>query len=247
MLTLAHHDAVAIAMQFAMVRATEGDRIFVADLPPECAGLGKTKVVRVGRRAATHDAGLTGHESGVLLVAQTNGLAHDGAAGADFLRYFRENIDAVCAFDARLFPASDMHGFGRRFFRRLVGERFQLRLEAVFDEMRVGGPQQVLVGEPPVNPIRRLVGGRKTIEFGKQTIAQNGGLLGRQNGPRGGGRTSAYLGSRPAAPWLRISPTSRHPRAPRSFHFLMAGRLRSSRRLQDPMRRDRPPPRCRPG
>ena len=61
---------VAIAMQFAMMCATDGDRVFVADLSSERAGLGKTKMVRVGRRAAAHDAGLAGHESGMLLVAQ---------------------------------------------------------------------------------------------------------------------------------------------------------------------------------
>jgi hypothetical protein len=45
-------------------------RVFVADLSSERAGLGKTKMVRVGRRAAAHDAGLAGHECGMLLVAQ---------------------------------------------------------------------------------------------------------------------------------------------------------------------------------
>jgi hypothetical protein len=67
-------------MQLAMMRATDGDGIFVADLSPERAGLGKTKMMRVGRRAAAHDARLAGLESGVLLVAQANGLAHDTVA-----------------------------------------------------------------------------------------------------------------------------------------------------------------------
>ena len=83
-------------------------------------------MVRVGRRAAAHDAGLAGHESGMLLVAQANGLAHDAAAdGADFLRDFRENVDAFCAFDAWLCRGSNMDGFDQRFLRLLVGERFQ--------------------------------------------------------------------------------------------------------------------------
>ena len=67
-------------MQFAMMCATDGDRVFVADLSSERAGLGKTKMVRVGRRAAAHDAGLAGHESGMLFVAKPNGLAHETAA-----------------------------------------------------------------------------------------------------------------------------------------------------------------------
>jgi len=95
-------------MQFAMMRATDRDRVFVADLSSERAGLGRTKMVGFSRRAAAHDAGLAGHESSMLLVTQANGLAHDTAAdGADFLRDFRENVDAVCAFDARLCRGSN--------------------------------------------------------------------------------------------------------------------------------------------
>src|ERR1700688_5220203 len=78
-----------------------------------------------------------------------------------------------------------MDSFAWRFLRLLVGERFQLRLEAVFDELRIGGRQQVLVGQSPVNPVRRLVGGRKANEFGNPTVAQGGGSFGRQNGLRG--------------------------------------------------------------
>jgi hypothetical protein len=114
-------------MQFAMMCATDGDRVFVADLSSERAGLSKTKMVRVGRRAAADDAGLAGHESGMLLVAQANGLAHGAAAdGADF----RENVDAFCAFDARLCRGSYyMDGFDRRFLRLLVGERSSFALK----------------------------------------------------------------------------------------------------------------------
>jgi len=67
---------VAVAMQFAMVRTTDGDRVFIADLSSERAGLGESKMMWVGRRAAAHDAGLARRESGVLLVAKANGLAH---------------------------------------------------------------------------------------------------------------------------------------------------------------------------
>jgi hypothetical protein len=113
---------VAVAMQFAMMRATDGDRVFVAGLSSERAGLGKTKMVRVGRRAAAHDAGLAGHESGMLLVAQANGLAHDAAAdGADFLRDFRENVDAFCALCATL--PRKQHGRLRSAFLALARRR----------------------------------------------------------------------------------------------------------------------------
>jgi hypothetical protein len=115
-------------MQFAIMRATDGDRVFVADLPPERAGLRKAKMMRVRRGASAYDARLPGDESSMLLVAQANGLAHQAAAdGADFLRDFRENVDAFCALDARLCRGSNVDGFDRRFLRLLVGERFHLR------------------------------------------------------------------------------------------------------------------------
>ena len=69
-----------------------------------------------------------------------------GGGRADFLRAFRENVDAFCAFDARLCRGGYVDGFDRRFLRLLLGERFHLRPEAVFDELRIGGRQQVLVG-----------------------------------------------------------------------------------------------------
>ena len=68
---------VAIATQFAMMCATDGDRVFVADLSSERAGLGVSKMMRVGRRAAAHDARLAGYKLAMLLVAQANGLGHD--------------------------------------------------------------------------------------------------------------------------------------------------------------------------
>ena len=83
-------------MQFAMMRATDGDRVFVADLSPERAGLGEPKMMRIRRRASAYDAGLAGHEFTMFLVAQANGLGHDTAATrADFLRNFRKNVAAV--------------------------------------------------------------------------------------------------------------------------------------------------------
>ena len=102
-------------MQFAMMCATDGDRVFVADLSSERAGLGKTKMVRVGRRAAAHDAGLAGHESGMLLVAQANGLANDAAAdGVDFLGDLCKGADAVFVAEVRVWLGSDLAGFARR-------------------------------------------------------------------------------------------------------------------------------------
>ena len=57
-------------MQFAMMRATDGDRVFVADLSSERAGLGKTKMVRVGRCAAARPHTTQGLRARIWFVAQ---------------------------------------------------------------------------------------------------------------------------------------------------------------------------------
>jgi hypothetical protein len=44
-------------MQFAMMRATDGHRVFVADLSPQRAGLGKTKTMP-SAGLCTYNAGL---------------------------------------------------------------------------------------------------------------------------------------------------------------------------------------------
>ena len=49
---------IAIAMQLAMMEAANGDSVFVADFPPQRAGLSEAKVMRFGRRAAANDARL---------------------------------------------------------------------------------------------------------------------------------------------------------------------------------------------
>jgi hypothetical protein len=148
-------------MQFAMMTPADRDRVFVADFSPERAGLGEAKMMRVGRGASAYDARLPGDIFTMLLIAQPNDLGRDtAAAGADLRGDFRENVDAVYTFDTRLSCRRIMDGFARRFSRRLAGERFQLRTSAVFDVLRIGGRQQVFVGESPVDPVRRLVGGR---------------------------------------------------------------------------------------
>jgi hypothetical protein len=49
-------------VQIAVVQPADRDRVFVADLTAERAGLGETNVVGFGRRAATNDAWLRGDE-----------------------------------------------------------------------------------------------------------------------------------------------------------------------------------------
>src|SRR5271170_1352399 len=93
-------------MQFAMMCAT-GPVYSSLTFRPNARGWVK--------RRWCGSAGVRPHT--MLLVAQVNGLAHDAAAdGADSPPDFRENVDAFCAFDARLCQGSNMDGFDRRFF-----------------------------------------------------------------------------------------------------------------------------------
>src|SRR5207237_10045863 len=60
---------VARAVEVAVVRAAERDRELIADLAAKGALLGEAQMMRVGRFAAAHEAGLTGHALEVRLVA----------------------------------------------------------------------------------------------------------------------------------------------------------------------------------
>jgi len=67
-------------VQFAVVQATDGNGVFVADLATERARLGEADVVRFARRPAADDAGLGCDISAVLLVAKPNRLGGDATA-----------------------------------------------------------------------------------------------------------------------------------------------------------------------
>ena len=84
-------DFLAGAVQFAMMRAAQRDREFVADLEAESAGLRKPQMVGVGGLPAADEAGLFGHEPQMLLVPQPFALGQ----GQDAF------VDAGVAFVAR--------------------------------------------------------------------------------------------------------------------------------------------------
>jgi hypothetical protein len=56
-------------MQLTVVHPTDWDDELVAHAAPKCTRLGKGEVMRVGGHAATHEAGLSQHESPVILIA----------------------------------------------------------------------------------------------------------------------------------------------------------------------------------
>jgi hypothetical protein len=87
---------VAVPVQLAMVEAANRDGEFVADFASERARLGKTKMMRFGRGAATHDAGLPRDKFAVFLIAQADRLSWQASSAADgFLRSLRKCVFVV--------------------------------------------------------------------------------------------------------------------------------------------------------
>src|ERR1700688_3042004 len=60
---------VALPVQFAVMDPAQRDGELIADLAAECPRLGKTQMVRIGRRASANQAGLGGHELAGVLFA----------------------------------------------------------------------------------------------------------------------------------------------------------------------------------
>ena len=69
-------------MQFAMMKPTDRDGVFVADLAAERARLGKAKVMGFRGRPATDHAGLRGDKFAVLFVTQPDGLGRESTAAS---------------------------------------------------------------------------------------------------------------------------------------------------------------------
>jgi hypothetical protein len=67
-------------VQFAVVQATKGNRVLVADLAAERTWLSKANVVRFARRPTAYDAGLGREISAVLLVAKPDRFGGDAKA-----------------------------------------------------------------------------------------------------------------------------------------------------------------------
>jgi hypothetical protein len=61
---------VTLPVELAMMQAAYRNRELIADFAPQRSRLHKAKMVRIGRLAAAHDAGLLGHELEVVLVAR---------------------------------------------------------------------------------------------------------------------------------------------------------------------------------
>jgi hypothetical protein len=79
-----------------MVEATNWYGVFVAYFASERARLGKTKMMRFGRGAATHDAGLPRYKLAMFLITQTD-RPNWQASSAGFLRSLRECVFATWA------------------------------------------------------------------------------------------------------------------------------------------------------
>ena len=126
-----------------MVEAADRNRVLVADLSSERARLGEADVMRLGGGPAADDAGLSGDELAVLLVAQPDRLGHEAAPiRLAFLRRLgekfcdRRRARRLRSGRGRLDPTFDVAGrrFGSLFavanrlnFARLVIGRRGLR------------------------------------------------------------------------------------------------------------------------
>ena len=72
-------------VKLAMMKATDRNRVLIADFAAQGARLRKANMMRIGWFAAAHHARPLGHELEVVLIAQAKGLARRaGAAGASF-------------------------------------------------------------------------------------------------------------------------------------------------------------------
>ena len=178
-------------------------RVFVADLSSERAGLGKAKMVRVGRRAAAHDAGLAGHEFGMFLVAQANGLAHDAAADGRISSWTSAKTSAPFAPCMRGSTAGAT-------WTALIGvscacssasaSTFALkRLRRVARRGSPAGSCRAVAGEPSSPPRRRTEGHR--VRQSDDRVARRIVRL-----PERASRGERILacGSQPASLWRRI-------------------------------------------
>ena len=146
-------------MQLAMMEAANRDRVFVADFPPQRAGLSEAKVMRFGRRTAANDARLLCDEFAMFLVPQANGLRRKRApARACFCRNGRRLRWGFRVGAALLRLGRRLNGSLECAVRWIFKEGRELDLERRFDESAVRRCQGVLVGKSPIDPVRRVVG-----------------------------------------------------------------------------------------
>ena len=168
------------------------DRVFVADLAAERAGLGEANVMRFGWRAAADDAGLCGDELAVLLVAQADGLRRNATAP-----------DVACPLPERASAAHLRSGIERLLdcekCGRSVGRRQRSASRAADCPPSIvsslsrklastvsasAGIRVFFAGEVLVDPVGGLVRGFEIAELGDQSVAQRLRLVRGQHDPR---------------------------------------------------------------
>jgi hypothetical protein len=131
-------------MDLAMMTTTERHRELVADLTAERTRLRKTQMMRVGRRAATDQAGLLHYEAKVFAVAQPTRL---GVAQFAFVDRQLARLDRLSR--AAPSPFTD---------RLSVLEFGKLSLEKVFYKLGVGCHQGAFGTNHPMGPHGRFLG-----------------------------------------------------------------------------------------
>src|SRR5271166_2878213 len=182
------------------METADGDRVFVADLPPERAWLGEANMMRFRRRPATDNTGLTGDELAVLFVAQANGLCgnttaararprgqDDRSRGGGIRRRSERVLDWKSGFLRRrilgFFPTSGGPGL----------DRCEPFAKAALNEVSVGRDQLIFARKVFVDPVCGLVGGLEVADVSEQLLTHRCGLVWTQNGPS---RTDGFLPTR---------------------------------------------------
>src|SRR5262245_45652374 len=149
-----------------MMDAADRDYKLVAHTAPECTRLCKGEMMRVRRYAAAHEAGLSQHESPVILIAQANCFSQSTDCIAARLLFGGPDR---CFLRGSRVRRAGRPGLVRESMRRLINlgrtvtstmqgaDRGEPCSEPLLHDFRVCAGQRVLGSQIPMRPGRRLI------------------------------------------------------------------------------------------
>ena len=150
-----------------MVATTERYRELVADLTPECAALREAEVVSIRGPPAANQASVRSDEFDVIPVTKPPRL------GEALARSYLSPLTRIRFFAALAFLVRGFFGCVFARLRHVRGRTSpQSCLKGFLHLSGVDRDQFVLLDEGSVGPHRRVITGRKLIEFDDQSIAQ---------------------------------------------------------------------------
>src|SRR5262245_6789761 len=147
-----------------MMDSADGDDELVAHTAPECTRLCKGEMMRIRRYAAAHEAGLSQHESAVILIAQANRFSQSTDCIAARLLFAgpRRCILTNTRVRRAGHPVLVRNGMRRLICRPVTStmrgaDRGEPCSEPLLHDFRVCTGQRVLGRQIPMRPNRRLV------------------------------------------------------------------------------------------